>query len=79
MANNKDNNFGLPFDLPDYEDMEAMLDEMVEKENGFRTRYKEELIRIDRIRRERQALESSNVPKNSETYIKSDAEIRRKE
>jgi hypothetical protein len=43
MANNKDNNFGLPFDLPDYEDMEAMLDEMVEKENGFRTRYKEEL------------------------------------
>jgi hypothetical protein len=79
MANNKDNNFGLPFDLPDYEDIEAMLDEMVEKENGFRARYKEELIRIDRIRRERQALESSGVPKNSETYITSDAEIRRKE
>jgi hypothetical protein len=79
MANNKDNNFGLPFDLPDYEDIETILDEMAEAENMLRAEYNKEKIRIAELRRARQVLENSNVPHSSETYIKRDAEIRRKE
>lgn len=79
MPNKKENNYGLQFDLPDYQGIEAILDEMVEKENSFREKYNDEKIRIDKIRRERQALNSSGIPKESETYMLSDAEIRRKE
>ena len=73
--NNPDHNFGLPFELPDYEDIEFILDQMSDEENILRAEYNVEKIRIAEIQRARQVLQNSNVPKNSETFIKRDAKI----
>lgn len=76
---NINNNFGLPFDLPDYQDMEAILEEMAEGENMLLEKYNEEKIRIDKVRRARQILNNSTFPKNSITWISIDKQVTKME
>lgn len=73
---NLKNNFGLPRELPDYEDIEAILEQMAIDENIIRQEYNSEKTQIANLRRHRQVLENSNIPKNSKTYINQDAKIR---